>query len=813
MSIDNFYKRDIHFYKHMKIVDSNGDGVEDTLAILPTSNQYFLQIGINQNMDDLGIYDMVTNEEFEIIDFNGFWDENNDGSGDGYPVDPFTGLPTPPSLGDGTGDPISNYGCMNPTSPFYNPTATDGCHPDTPNCCDNDLTALPDPPVRFPNCLAFYTDWGPWNEDLILDDTEQIYHIKETCSYIIRFINKKLVDASSSELGGWYGGSVKIEVDVNDGNGFTLLSPTSNLVNNTYTNLVTLHTNNGIIYNNNTWTLSDVVKLKWKTHTISFGSYKYTSTKPYEDLVLTSIPSGSKIKLTFINGSGSNWGSNSSHIGYKLYRGYNENGQTPSPLDPPFMSPPIPNQLPYGLFNSSSDVLVMWNNYLNYLPSQTTTNWNNDSQYPLNLMYDGNTLLYNSSYPPQQSPIEVDLKCTVVENYVSFYDENGDGMVNIDTSNYPNIVNGVVDEGLFSKTRFDSPYIYIPPGTTDGTTLITDSQTLITDPILEKLIIPPPPSLGTYGGSISTPTESGWRYYGYGNIYNIKYKTTSPTCQLGGVDRTYNTWGNIVGQDPSLVNQSNSQIFLPQVDTTIGSNAATYGKNDYPVILHWNTAFDSYGGCCSKSGSVGVNNNGPWPDTICKTCHLQMTTRSAQPVLNNTVKINMQTTDSDTYYGPFYDKRNPTYNGYGLAFSKANKYCRTVKGKNGVDITTPSTGATIQRYGEVFHDGTSQAGGSVQIMGGIIHGSAIQGTPNTNFNHQNSPLGVSYNSSIWERSGESPCVDQLLPLKCKKVSGTDNGNCPSGKCMKCLYCFYCSLDDVQPGVFTGGPLEEDIPEL
>jgi len=164
---------------------------------------------------------------------------------------------------------------------------------------------------------------------------------------------------------------------------------------------------------------------------------------------------------------------------------------------------------------------------------------------------------------------------------------------------------------------------------------------------------------------------------------------------------------------------------------------------------------------------------------------MQMTTRSAQPVLDNSVKIAMQTTDSEVYYGPFYDPSNPTYNGYGLAFSKANTFCRNVKGKNGVEVINSDAGTE----------------GNYLFIGGILHGGGSQINPNTDLNQN---LGVYYdvNSFTNVNTNKTSCPSGTkLPLKCAKV--VRDPNCPKDNCIKCVYCFKCSTDSIKSGVFTG----------
>jgi len=157
----------------------------------------------------------------------------------------------------------------------------------------------------------------------------------------------------------------------------------------------------------------------------------------------------------------------------------------------------------------------------------------------------------------------------------------------------------------------------------------------------------------------------------------------------------------------------------------------------------------------------------------------------------------MQTTDSNVFYGPFFDPTNPTYNGYGLAFSKANNYCRNIRSKNGVEIYNSPEGTEED---ETF-------------IGGIMHGGAISyAYGSSNYNMFQDTLGTAPSSTSVSQNGVAwhpvspPCNSSTrLPRKCIPVLGGPQGdvNCLSAKCMKCWYCFKCSSTAIQPGVFVG----------
>ena len=79
-----FLKRKVFLTKYLVPVDSDNDGVLDSLTLSATTKT--LQIPLVQSFDDIGIYDTISEEDqipFEVIDFGNMWDETNDGSDDG----------------------------------------------------------------------------------------------------------------------------------------------------------------------------------------------------------------------------------------------------------------------------------------------------------------------------------------------------------------------------------------------------------------------------------------------------------------------------------------------------------------------------------------------------------------------------------------------------------------------------------------------------------------------------------------------------------------------------------------------------------
>jgi hypothetical protein len=818
-----FYSREIKFYKSLKLIDSDGDGVKDKIVYQPLTNWYYLPIGINQDIKDIGNYQEGLNQDFELVDFNGVWDESNDGSGDGFQGGGGGDL-NDPSGGESGTDPFAETEfCNDPEAINYNASlvGVSGFVPCPNNGCCNyteptDYNGSANQEDIVNQCLAIYTDWGPWNDELLLNDTNQIYVVKTDCTLTFRLINQ--LSQEGNQLGpipgGWYGASIKIEVDY--GNGYETITPSHPVVSSI---------NNDINFNTNlmTFTLGEKVRI-WKAQDVL--GLNFFTTKPYRDLKIKP-GSGSSIKVTYYNNSiltnNTNYNNYAKYLRLQLIKG-TESTPTPTPPTPSngdfswaqdlpgidtFLGLPANRVTEGETFHylsdnfSTSNTLKsqVWIRYLNGDDNPTTiVPWgpsNSDIETgtfytnpDVVINYDfgdsiNENIIYNSSDPnldyfsnPSEELVNFNFLCVVNTNWVSYFDKNGDGFIEYDT-NYPTLGiqnQGSVDEGLFSKTRYDSPYIYLKPGTKDGALPLNDN--VLTSTSVNQSDVPT--------GPVSL---AGWRKYAYvdylgglGGSVNYQFANTSPTCQLGGCDNVYNS-------DINLTDPDNYNIFLPQADDNPTTSCANFGTG--VTVNHiWNYGTtDARGGCCAKKydPSLVFSLNGPYLDSDCSRCHNQLTTRSAQPVLDNNIKIAMQTTDSDIYYGPFYDPQNPTYNGYGLAFSKANKFCRDVRGKNGVEIYNSAQGTN----------------GTNLYIGGILHGGAIQQSPNTIFEErygvESSPLNFQIPGVNDSNSACSPTV--RLPLKCSKVS--NDPNCPSGTCFKCLYCFNCSQESIEEGVFTG----------
>lgn len=122
------YERNIKIKRVLTTLDTNNDGVDDTIAYLNQEDLY-LPFLLKQSVKDLGVYTDYE-EEDDVIDLGSFWDTNNDGFGDGGSNPVSSGSTNP--YGDGVDSPetavngsnVTIYGCMDATDPNYNPNAT-----------------------------------------------------------------------------------------------------------------------------------------------------------------------------------------------------------------------------------------------------------------------------------------------------------------------------------------------------------------------------------------------------------------------------------------------------------------------------------------------------------------------------------------------------------------------------------------------------------------------------------------------------------------------------------------------------------------
>ena len=85
----DYIHRKVFLTKNLVPHDSDGDGVMDSLVLSATTKN--IQVPLRQSFDDIGIYEVSTEESFEIIDIAGFMDDTIDGGTITQPT-------TPPSV-------------------------------------------------------------------------------------------------------------------------------------------------------------------------------------------------------------------------------------------------------------------------------------------------------------------------------------------------------------------------------------------------------------------------------------------------------------------------------------------------------------------------------------------------------------------------------------------------------------------------------------------------------------------------------------------------------------------------------------------
>jgi len=130
------YERNIKVKRILTTIDTNDDGVDDTIAYL-NKEDLFLPILLKQSIKDLGVYTDYKEEE-ETIDLGSFWVTTNDGYGD-FGTNPISSGATSPygTPADGTDTVLSastleTEGCMDPNAINYYSGATIPCA----GCCD-----------------------------------------------------------------------------------------------------------------------------------------------------------------------------------------------------------------------------------------------------------------------------------------------------------------------------------------------------------------------------------------------------------------------------------------------------------------------------------------------------------------------------------------------------------------------------------------------------------------------------------------------------------------------------------------------------
>lgn len=136
------YIRKIKVNKVLKAIDTDGDGIKDTLAFINEEDKH-VSLLLRQTIEDIGVYTDYKEKKIET-DFGNFWDTSNDGSGDFGTVVINTGLTNPygdPNSEDGAETVIDEsdleiIGCMDPNALNYNSGATQPCQ----GCCDTGTT-------------------------------------------------------------------------------------------------------------------------------------------------------------------------------------------------------------------------------------------------------------------------------------------------------------------------------------------------------------------------------------------------------------------------------------------------------------------------------------------------------------------------------------------------------------------------------------------------------------------------------------------------------------------------------------------------
>jgi hypothetical protein len=123
-------KRKILIKKSLKPVDSDNDGVLDSLTL--SADDLFVQIPLKQTIKDIGVYTDEQEEE-EVINLDSIWDTSNDGSGE-IEEEENDEVTTDYTDGEifGGGGSSDVYGCTNPDALNYNPDATQSCS----DCCE-----------------------------------------------------------------------------------------------------------------------------------------------------------------------------------------------------------------------------------------------------------------------------------------------------------------------------------------------------------------------------------------------------------------------------------------------------------------------------------------------------------------------------------------------------------------------------------------------------------------------------------------------------------------------------------------------------
>lgn len=268
----NLYNRKIQYFKSFKLIDTDGDGIKDTMVYNPISNYYYLQFGLEQDVKDIGYYfsGVGRKDVIQVLSLDSVWYKNSniDGTTTGSNVSVIVKSTSTFTF------------CNDPEAINYNPTlvGVTGYLPcDNNECCSYNKTknyfkTKISQTEEDLDCLVFYTDWGPWNDQLIFNDTNQEYIKKIDCTFSLRLINQLNIENDFVE-GGWYGVLVQIEVD--SGLGFKILEPGN-------PNMYSIDGDITFDQENKTFSLNNKVRI-WKANS-NTNPNKYFTTKPYRDI-------------------------------------------------------------------------------------------------------------------------------------------------------------------------------------------------------------------------------------------------------------------------------------------------------------------------------------------------------------------------------------------------------------------------------------------------------------------------------------------------------------------------------------------------
>jgi hypothetical protein len=86
----DFIKRKVFLTKNLRPLDTNGDGVFNALVLSATTKT--IQVPLRHSYDDMGIFEVSDDEDFEIIDVGGLFDDSITGITQPTPPPSLTGI-------------------------------------------------------------------------------------------------------------------------------------------------------------------------------------------------------------------------------------------------------------------------------------------------------------------------------------------------------------------------------------------------------------------------------------------------------------------------------------------------------------------------------------------------------------------------------------------------------------------------------------------------------------------------------------------------------------------------------------------------